>query len=186
MSTKIIGFDVGLAHCGIACVEVSATPTGFNFALVSADVIVTEKRGSKVAMSTTADNVARMRELGDGLHDAMIPMLQSKLAVSESQSWPRNAGSSAKIGMAWGVVTTLLHTRHIPLYDVSPQAIKLAVCGNKSASKDDVISTVTAIVGLMPAKIKKADREHACDAVAAVMAAVRYREDVRLWIVQNG
>lgn len=186
MSTRIIGLDVGLAHCGIACVEVSATPTGFSFTLVDAAVIVTEKRGSKVAMSTTADNVLRMRELSDGLHDAMIPMLRPKLAVSESQSWPRNAGSSAKIGMAWGVVTTLLHVRSIPLYDVSPQAIKLAVCGNKSASKDAVISAVTAIVGPMPSKIKKADREHSCDAIAAVMAAVRYREDVKLWIAQNG
>lgn len=184
--TTLLGLDIGLAHCGIAALAVTETSAGFSYELLNAGVVVTEKRAAKVTVSTTEDNVARMRKLAEELK-SWLDLFQPKLVVTESQSWPRNAGATGKIGMAWGVVTSacLWAPSHPRLIDVSPQAIKLAVCKNKSASKEDVIVAMTALLGSLPVEIKKADREHACDAAAAVVAAVQYREDVKLWIARR-
>lgn len=184
--TTIIGLDIGLAHCGVSAISARYGASGIVFELLGAGVIVTEKRAAKVTVSTTEDNLTRIRKMAEELR-SWLELYQPPIVVAESMSWPRNAGALAKIGMAWGVVgTCCLRAPSQPvLIDVSPQSIKLAVCGNKSASKEDVIQAMQSKLGPMPSTIKKADLEHACDASAAVLAAVKYREDVKLWISKS-
>ena len=180
--TIIMGLDIGLAHCGIAVLDCVGGPNP-HITLRAAEVCVTEKRAAKVAVSTTEDNIHRMRKLA-AVIAAVYAAHSPSLVVTESQSWPRNAGATGKIGMAWGAIVGVLPAS-TPILDASPQAIKLAVCKSKSATKDEVITAVEQRLGALPKTIKKADREHAADACAAVLAAIQYREDVKLWISPN-
>jgi hypothetical protein len=79
--------------------------------------------------------------------------------------------------MAWGVVAAYVQQRGLPLVQAPPQALKKAVCGDRSASKEDVRAAIDTLFGvdlaamfLKPKKLRKADYEHPFDALAAVFA----------------
>jgi len=58
--------------------------------------------------------------------------------AAESMSFPRNAGSAAKVAMTWGILSDLCHIYQLPMVQATPQEIKKTLCDNKSATKTDI------------------------------------------------
>lgn len=168
-----LGVDTGLANLGWALVEL--TPNGQR--LLGLGVITTTKSDRKRNVLASADNMRRIREQAKQLTEIRAGRKTFKdvdVICCESQSWPRSAGSSAKIGMSWGIVGTVATLHDLPLVEATPQQIKKRLTGVRSASKDDVKSAMLDWAGFkkLPAMLSeyaKGKHEHAVDACGAVV-----------------
>lgn len=176
----ILGIDPGLAHLGWAAVQVKQDPTKDAAVILDGGVITTEKSSALQSMLASEDAVMRMQE--------QYRMLQREVQLAvgyysvgalaaESISFPRNAGSAAKIGMSWGVISSFAYLTGLPLLQASPQRVKKFVAGKRSASKEEVEEGVKnrAFGGSAIAlKLDKGDQEHFWDAAAVALAVADY------------
>lgn len=94
---------------------------------------------------------------------------------AEAMSYPPSASSAAKISLCWGAIATISALYAIPVYEASPQAIKRAVVGVPSASKNDVRNALEkaygrARIASMLAGLSRELHEHPIDGLAATVA----------------
>ncbi len=163
----LLGIDPGFSKFGVAAVELGATDR-----LLWAMTLTTEASPKKRAVLASDDNVRRARELTCGLQK-LVALHKPEALCVESQSWPRNAGSSAKVGIAWGVIVAVAVAYSVPIVQASPQQVKKALTGKRNASKEEVQRGVEAYFGgLIDWPTRKEDVEHAADAAAAVIACM--------------
>ena len=184
----VLGIDPGFAAMGWAVVD----PATMHCKAVG--LIRTAKDKRKVL--ATADNVKRGRELLVGLA-AVLDRWNVAAIASESMSWPRNAGVTGKMGIAWGVIIAVAEIHGLPLVTVSPQDLKRAATGRKNASKTDVFCAATGVgsplgvAGVVPGLLTRLDDsgipegkwEHPVDAACAVYAT---RESDVMRALQRG
>lgn len=149
--------------------------------LVAAGVIRTKKSAKKRGVLVADDNVRRTREIYTELErlQCLGNTWRNAVAVAvESQSWPRNASATSKVAMAWGVVVSLAAQHDLPIVQSTPQQVKRAVTGNRSASKEAVIEGVCKHPGFFGrldevlVSIPSGQREHVADACAAIISAL--------------
>lgn len=168
----VFGIDPGFASCGWATVQL--LPEGRE-RVVDAGVVRTEKSAKKRAVLASDDNHRRSVELFGALW-RLVASQRVVAIAAESQSWPRNAGASAKVGMAWGVISAIAARLELPLVQASPQAVKRAICGRKDASKEDVLAALEQRYGVEQLEpilaLPKTQQEHPSDALAAAVACL--------------
>lgn len=167
---RIIGFDPGLAACGWADVEFSGdTPS-----VCDIGVFRTEKSARKRNILAADDHVRRARELAVLVRDLLRD--DTSVICAESFSAPRHSSAAAKLSCAWGVIAAEASRLDIPIVQASPQAVKLAVTGSKTASKVDVqealLKRFGASVGGWLASTRAVDREHGADALGSIVACL--------------
>jgi crossover junction endodeoxyribonuclease RuvC len=163
----VIGLDSGLATCGIAVVRL--LPAGEE--LVAVEVFTSKPSDRKVGVRAADDTARRARELAVVLGTVLEEHRPVAIAI-EAPSWPRNAGSAAKMGIAFGVAFGLAEEHDLPLVMATPMDVKVGVVGRKSASKDEVVLAVeTRFPGITWPK-QTGLWEHVADAVGVVLACL--------------
>jgi crossover junction endodeoxyribonuclease RuvC len=181
----ILGLDPGFSNVGWAIAEVSASGYITPYAM---GVFETEKSDKKKNVLATDDNFRRSREIARFLADLIenethgykdddkVPDLRPELIAAESMSFPRNSSVAAKMAYSWGILASISETRNLPVVQVTPQALKKALTGNKSAEKADIAAAMNVLFGLAYlegiglGKIPKSKREHPYDALGAIVA----------------
>jgi len=185
----VFGVDPGLAHLGVAVAKLG--PTQFRITYV----ISTERSDRKRKIRSVDDSTARLQSLSREL-ETLLDDYRPALLACEAPSYPRDAGTAAKIGMSWGAVVALAEARGIPVLVFTPQECKKALCGRISATKDEVQRKLEELYPGIGALWPRGARggtaliEHAADAAAAIHAALKTNE-VRLLVgrpaeVKNG
>ena len=164
----LIGIDGGLATTGVAVVQLyGGAPI-----VRRLDVFETEKSDKKLNVRGSEDTVSRARVLLENL-EGVYEECGGDVLCMETLSLPRNAGSSAKIGVALGVVVAFAQRHGMPIVQASPVLVKKAVCDKGTASKEEVIAAVRRLHPEADSRLDefvKTNREHAADAVAVVRA----------------
>lgn len=163
----VLGIDGGFASLGLSVVDLQPDQER----LLDVWVVRTEKSAKKLGVRSGDDTARRARELAHHVELAITSRQPGALAL-EAPSWPRNAGVAAKIGVAFGVVFALAEKHHLPLVMASPQDVKLAVVGSKTATKDDVIAAVERRFPDVTWPSTRSLWEHAADAVGVVVACL--------------
>lgn len=173
----VLGIDPGFASMGVAVVDVRERDER----VIALDVVRTQKDDRKRRTLASDDNVRRARELAVELGGA-IGWLgnaggnNARVVCAEAMSFPRNASAASKVALSWGVICALAEVRDLPIVQASPQQIKKAVAGTKTASKLDVESALLARYGneleQLVAHLPDGQHEHAYDALAAVVACL--------------
>lgn len=175
----ILGVDPGLAHFGWALISIE------DRVLLDAGVIITEKRAKKQNVTNTTDNRRRAAEIYEFLSNPqrMRPggcQQQIVLVASEAESWPRNAGTIAKQGIAFGVLYAVVSQLGAAFLSYDPQEIKLRLCGSKKATKEQIQSAVMRYDGFerLPLvlgvdNVPRGQWEHPADACAAGICAFK-------------
>lgn len=163
----ILGVDPGFASLGLAAVELTLQTC----APLAAWVVHTEPSARKQAVRASEDNVRRCGELATALEAAVTRWSPVALAA-ETMSWPRNAGSAAKVALCWGVLVAVAHRHGLPLVQASPQDVKRALLGTKTASKEEMIAEVERRWPGLELSTQATLQEHAADAVAVVVACL--------------
>jgi len=175
----LLGIDPGFASLGWCRFGLGKTPDLDR--PLAMGVIRTDKSNKKANVLASNDNHRRICEI----FKLLFPLTQDVIMfTAESQSWPRNSASSAKVGMAWGVISSLTELLSVPLLQMSPQALKKSICGNKSASKQEIADALIARYGIVIADgllkdVAPSQREHAYDALGSVCATLD-GEEVKL------
>lgn len=166
-----LGLDPGFACLGYAVVEL----TGTTISVKTLGIIRTEKSDKKRKVLASDDNLRRARELVRAFH----PIAEGTVAIcAEAMSFPRNSSAAAKVAMCWGVVACLSELMDVPIVQVSPKELKRAVCGNATASKEEVAKALDQRFGrtfaeeLVGKGVAPSFHEHPYDALGAVVASL--------------
>lgn len=178
----IMGGDPGFASFGYAIAQIDGTGQVKPLIVRGVPVmrlISTDKSNKKLEVYAGDDNVRRCREIYIGLCE-VFEAFKPKAFVVERMSYPRSAPVSHKMGLAWGAVVAATTNGNIPIVQISPQAVKKALTGSRSASKDAIQQTLHAQYGIDPGLFTAAVREHVFDALGVVVAAYESSELLRL------
>lgn len=161
----VIGVDPGFASCGWAAVELA----GDEDLLVAVGTITTKPSDRKHGILVAHDDVRR----GEELLEAMLAVIATHNPVAlavELPSGSRGARAAACLGAAKMLVSALRHITGLPLVAVSPADLKAAVTGSKTATKEQVQAALTRRFPGAAWPARKADVEHAADALGAFVA----------------
>ncbi len=138
-------------------------------------VINTEPSSKKRKIRTGDDNVRRTQEINTALK-----VLFNKHALAavcaEELLYFRGVKASTKVGLAWGCLITRAQDDSVPLLPINAVDLKVALTGNKKATKEDVETAMLARYGTGISsyldETPLGEREHAFDALGAIVASL--------------
>jgi crossover junction endodeoxyribonuclease RuvC len=168
----VLGLDPGFAHVGYALVSVTSEAEQ----PLELGVISTKKNSNKQNVYASDDNLRRGREITHELQNIFKSSKSSIRALCvETMSFPRNAAVAAKMAMCWGVVAALSEFFNIPVVQVTPQQLKVALGLQRNATKPEVCSALQTRFGAkllegQLAHVSASLHEHPLDALGAVVA----------------
>ena len=164
MTLSLLGIDPGFASLGYAVVDLLPRPH-----VVAFGVFSTSKTTTKQKVLAVEDNVRRTIAIAQQLR-ALATFAPRTIAIcAEAMSFPRSSSVAAKLALTWGALSGLSEAARIPILQASPQQVKVAVCGVKTATKEEVQAAVVQLypeVAAMRAGIAKGGWEHPHDALA--------------------
>lgn len=149
MPNRVLGVDPGFDRIGVAVLE----GTGQKQTLLHSECIETNKKDS---------HAQRLLQLGKRLAEVIDEWRPGALAV-EKLFFNQNASSALKVAEARGVILYEAALKNVPVYEYSPQDVKIAVAGYGKADKTAVEAMAGKLVRI-PAGKKKLDDE--IDAIA--------------------
>jgi crossover junction endodeoxyribonuclease RuvC len=152
----VLGLDPGLTTAGYGIIEQHGT----GFRAVAAGAIRT---------ASSAPVVERLLEIHTDL-TRLIAEYRPSAAAIEQVFVNRNLQTATAVGRASGVALLALAQAGLEVFEYSPSAVKMALCGNGSAPKEQVQRVVAMRLSL-PEPPKPAD---AADALAVALCHAQY------------
>ena len=153
MTVRIISIDPGYDRCGVALVTIhKGIPS-----LESSQCIVTKKSDSH---STRLAHIFSSIEI-------LVKEWQPTHIAIETLFFSVNKTTALKVAEARGAIMTLAGLHTIPIIELSPQEVKLAMTGNGSATKEQVQKMVRISLKLDTGKLL----DDEIDAIAVGFAA---------------
>lgn len=156
---KIIAIDPGYDRCGVAILVSDKGKT----VLDSSFCILTKK---------TDEHEKRLQTIFEKIKETIELEKPNALAL-ETLFFSVNKKTALKVAEARGVISLLAALFSIPLIEVSPQQVKMAMTGVGNASKDQVQKMTKLLLNI--GNTKKIDDE--IDAIAVGVAAA---EEIRV------
>jgi crossover junction endodeoxyribonuclease RuvC len=165
----VMGVDPGVANTGFGVVRVA----GGRMSVVDGGVIEVAP-GEPIEM--------RLAEIQRELAE-LITWHEPEALALEDVYFGKNVRSAIGVGQARGVAMLTAAQRGIRCFDYTPQAVKMAVCGNGAADKAQVQRMVASLLGLP----KPPEPDHAADALAvAICHAAQTRPSQALTAEPSG
>lgn len=169
---RIVGIDPGFASIGYCSLTLGARDT---LRVEAFGVFNTKKANAKARALAIEDNVRRTGEIAKWMR-GLISKPGTIAICAEAMSFPRNASAAAKMAMTWGVIVTLADELQIPIFQATPQEVKISACNNRKASKEEIQAAMRAkfkqTIELQKA-IRATAHEHCFDALAAADACAK-------------
>lgn len=126
------------------------------------------------SLCSSDDVMTRAMALYDNLSAVIKDYKRDVNVVTyEAISHVPNSSSMARIAASFGVIASLIAHSKTKSYGYSPMEIKQVVCGNKSASKEDVMESVFTRfpegISILSENTKKSLWNHSCDAIGSTI-----------------
>lgn len=151
---RVIGIDPGYDRLGIAVLDGDVhTQT-----LVYSVCIETDKKASLPN---------RYHHIGQTLAKILEKYSPERLGI-ETLFFNKNIKTAMSVAEARGVILYVATTKSVPVFEYSPQAIKIAVTGHGASQKEDVEVMLQKLVTHMPKKAL--DDEY--DAIAVALTCL--------------
>jgi crossover junction endodeoxyribonuclease RuvC len=150
-----LGIDPGIAACGFGVVAIDGTG---RLRLLDAGCVRTE------AGATDANRLHQLH----GALQSLVDEHRPELVSVERLYFQRNVRTAMSVGQARGVALLVAAERGLALDEPTPNEVKLAVCGNGAASKDQVASMVGRLLSIGVDGVP----DDATDALAAAIGAL--------------
>jgi len=171
----VLSADPGFASFGYAIVG-----TAFGADTVREMGVFSTEPTKHKGLLKSEDSFARLRELGGKIGNLATTYKVDALCF-ESLSIPQitSKQNAIKIGYPYGILGMLAVVMSIPVIQVTPQAVKKALCGRNNASKEEVQtelelrfrSDVHYGVRQFQESCPQSKRNHAWDALGVYVAA---------------
>lgn len=153
----VVGIDPGLANLGIGVV----CEQGVTSHYLHAEVVRT---------SSESSSPERLAFIYKAVKNVLEIHKPDALAI-EAQFFQLQPGTAFKVGEAVGVVLLACAQLEIPVFEYSPKEVKAAVVGTGSASKEQIMFMVRAVLQLP----KTPTSNHAADALALALTHLANR-----------
>lgn len=173
---KIVGIDPSLRNFGIVAADLDIE-TG-DFKIMDMRLIESEDNAKKAkTVRKNSDDLRRAKLL----HDGFVEMCQgASIAFVEVPVGSQSARAMASYGICIGVLAAC----PIPMIQVTPTEVKLAMTGEKTATKDEMIEAAVKAHPYAKWMTRKSkgelvllnDNEHLADAVGAILAGKKTDE----------
>lgn len=167
---RIMGIDPGLRNLGVSKLLLDP-PVGYD--LVGLEFIETKKEDKKRGLRQKADDTRRLGAIVDRF-DEIVRDWKPHVFSFEERPTVRNASASAKVALAYGACLAIARLQKALVLEYGPMDLKVLVCDNKKASKQDVDDALSARFSVLANyEIAASKREHLADAVAAALKAAQ-------------
>lgn len=154
-SQKIIAIDPGYDRCGVAIVsEISRKPTVLFSTCITSD--------------KSDEQYLRLTFIFKQLEAIIKEHKPSHLAI-ETLFFSVNKKTAIRVAEARGAILTLAGLHNLPVIELSPQAIKVAMTGSGNASKEQIKKMVSLTV-VLP---KAGQLDDELDAIALGITALQ-------------
>lgn len=166
-TNKMIGVDLGFRSTGlVAAVPTRAEP---GYTIDEVLCVKTEKANKKLGLFVAQDDVSQCQALFRDVM-AFFDRHNPTAAVAElPTAGAKGARANRGMGIATGMIGAVAESLGIPFVWVVPEESKKVVCGKRNASKDEMMSTVTAMFPHVEWPKAKNRLEHVADAAAALL-----------------
>ena len=180
-SRNVLAFDPGYANLGWAVARVAGgrvTPVALGLIATAKDDEVGWSRVVGKAGGARAQEKRRVIELATAVH-LLVDHFAPVEILAEGYSPVRDSSTTGHMAMVWSVLFLEALHRGIPFRDLTPQELKVKLCGDRSADKNAVADALGREYGeellralLVADGVKWGDRGHPFDAlgVATVLA----------------
>ena len=158
---KILGIDPGIGICGFGLIE--ADSAGGGAKALDYGVVTTE---------VDAPIPARLKELYDSLVQVFDECKPEMVAV-EKLFFAKNITTGIVVAEARGIVLLVAEQRGLPVYEYTPNQIKMALTGYGAATKTQIEEMARVHLGLA----EKPKPDDAADALAvAITCSFLYQQ----------
>lgn len=130
---RLLGVDPGTNELGYAILEI----TGKQATLIKIDTLRMHQ------LSEHSEKLAHIFNVLSNIIDQYRP---TEMAI-EAPFFGKNVQSMLKLGRAQGVAMAAAMTKDLKITEYSPKKVKQSVTGNGNASKEQVASMITTILG---------------------------------------
>ena len=168
--TVLLGIDGGFAAMGYAV----ASWDNDHLDVLEMGLLETKKSARKVPVSEDNDRRARLlcRKLLNIVFGHEIDGI-----CSESMSFPPSSSASCKLCLSRGVVDAVAEIHLISTVQKSPQDIKMAAAGSRTASKGQIRAALSmhypsSMEAFEKAGVTASKAEHCWDALGAIVACL--------------
>lgn len=163
----VVGIDAGFTATGLVAVDLE------HGRVVQSACLRTQKTTTKRAVRVADDDAERCADIARGVVEFLHRQGPQVVVVELPGGAAKGARAQRAMALATGVVVTVLALGGYAAEWVTPGQGKKAATGRRDASKQDVEAAVRAHYEWAPGTLPKvaAQREHICDAAAAVLAA---------------
>ncbi len=141
----ILGIDPGTNVMGYGLINVQKQ----HIKLIALGVIELTKYG---------DHYRKLQKIFERTVHLVDEYKPDEMAL-EAPFYGKNVQSMLKLGRAQGVAMAAGLHRSVPIFEYSPRKIKIAICGNGNASKEQIASFLVSMLNLneIPAKLDATD-----------------------------
>jgi crossover junction endodeoxyribonuclease RuvC len=153
----IFGIDPGFDRCGFGVVKFD----GYNFELVDTGCITT---------SADLTHGERLHEVAGDLQLLLMRHKPDIIAIEEL-FFSKNVKTAIKVAESRGVALMIASELKVPVVELNPNQVKLAICGDGRADKCRVQDMVTKLLSLRSAP----QPDDAADALAIAICAATIR-----------
>ncbi len=158
----ILSLDVGFANTGYSIFE--------NDNLIDYGVISVPKTTEKYVMN---DYSLRCMCLYSKLSELITKYSITAIVGELPSGGAQSNKASVQMGMALATVSSVVSNYNLKYYWCTPQQVKFAATGKKSATKEEVIDSICDQYNQLK-ELKKNILEHVCDSVSAYLYCKRY------------
>lgn len=150
--------DPAFTHTGWIIIDVKDS------SFVSCGCVSTKKQSKKKRIRVSDDDIRRCKKIAGKLIEVIDSYEPKAIALEAPSGGSLSSRSARCLGMATGIVATLESYTEIPFLYVTPNDVKVALCGKKNASKKDMMSKAKTIYPEI-GELTKGDMEHVADAI---------------------
>src|SRR5574340_711563 len=136
----LIGIDAGFTHTGISIFKVD----GGVFKFQECKTFVTSKSEKKKQLRVADDDADRIQSIIRRMSDMLKPYLDypCMLAVELPTGGSQSARATRTMALITGAIVAFIAIYDMPAEWITPNDVKIAVVGNKNATKDQMMDRV--------------------------------------------
>lgn len=157
----LLSLDVGFGHCGWVVFDEGAP--------IACGTIVTEKDKRKTVRQSD-DNAYRAAVLALQLRDLVRCYSVTGIIGELPHGGALSAVAIKHMALATGIVAATAAVLDVPVEWTDPNSVKLAMCGMRSATKDEMMDAARKRYPDYPWPKQKGIFEHIADAVGVFLA----------------
>ena len=179
----VIGIDAGFVATGVSVFSVVK-----NGALTfhSCRTFVSEKSEKKKQIRVADDDSDRITKtilnLDEFLSEIGVDDNQMYCVIELPTGGAQGARANRTMGIITGAIVTYVTLKKLPVEYVSPNDVKIAVTGKKTASKDEIMDKIRKVLVKYELPKTKSEFEHIADSVGAILHVRKYSQLYKIFV----